>query len=397
MSTPCSGAVSTPKAGIPPGIVVDQVYVQSLLPPALAFLYPYVPYMHALQIGDVTAFCLADPPSFALPTPAQFLSFVTGGNLGQLDVVEAFMENITKAFLWNQICQCTGGGTPTAPTPPANPGTLPVVNPPNVVTPPGTSPCKSLVGPTNTFTPSSSLTLAGLSHVGFNVTGYRITVTAAPHTAPGFGGTLRLEWQDQTVVPVVVLKGENFAIGATTNLGFNVIGVAGTNVLVPSFTASAGTGSEDLQVTVDAYCNGAVPNGTSSPCCPPDPTLVGQVQQILQAVTLLQRQIAPFAYVTSTVHAGLTGTGNIEVSGLLGISVTLTTIPGRLGQIVGTPVEIFDAGYVTWGCDDGYEQTFRVTHPSHVSLPPRASAFTDVGYSFAVGVVATITELLREP
>ena len=113
-------------------------------------------------------------------------------------------------------------------------------------------------------------------------------------------------------------------------------------------------------------------------------------------VNLLQRQLAPFAYLTSTVHAGLTGTGNLEIQGLLGVSVNLTTIPANLGVIAGTPNEVFDAGFVTFGVDDGYDQTFRVDHPTRVFLPPRCSAFTDLGYTFPPGIVATITELVRE-
>ena len=77
--------------------------------------------------------------------------------------------------------------------------------------------------------------------------------------------------------------------------------------------------------------------------------------------------------------------------------MNLTTVPASMGTITGTPPVLFDAGFVTFGVDDGYDASYRVTHAQEVYLPPRCSAYTDLGYTFPPGVVATVTELVREP
>jgi hypothetical protein len=114
-------------------------------------------------------------------------------------------------------------------------------------------------------------------------------------------------------------------------------------------------------------------------------------------VTLIQRQIVPFAYVTGTSHAGLTGTGSFGISGLLGVKVALTSDPTSLGVRAGTPAELFDRGFVTLGTPDGYPSDYRLEHNPTIILPPRCSAFTTLGYTLHPGVTATITELVREP
>jgi hypothetical protein len=146
----------------------------------------------------------------------------------------------------------------------------------------------------------------------------------------------------------------------------------------------------------DIYC-GTTP-GTSQPaCCPPDPIITALLTQILAAVTVIQRQDAPFGYIKTTAHAGLTGNGSIAVQGLLGAEVLVTTLPPWLGQIAGTPVEHFDVGFVTFGTADGFEHSERIDHIPKLVFPESAGVYTSIGYTLAPGVVATITEIVREP
>jgi hypothetical protein len=136
--------------------------------------------------------------------------------------------------------------------------------------------------------------------------------------------------------------------------------------------------------------------------------LLTQVQQLLQAIamttsedltltTLVQRQLAPFAYVPGPVHAGLTGAGAISVAGVVGVKIDITTLPGTLGVEGTSPPKHFDCGFVTFGTIDGFQQAFRVERNPQVLFPDRASVFTDLDYDLAPGVVVTITELVREP
>jgi hypothetical protein len=114
-------------------------------------------------------------------------------------------------------------------------------------------------------------------------------------------------------------------------------------------------------------------------------------------ITLVQRQAVPFAYVPGTVHAGLSGAGELDIFGLIGIKATITTLPDALGRAGTQPTELFDAGFLTFGTTDGFPTSFRLNRTDLLALPPRCSAYTKLDYDLAPGVVVTITELLREP
>jgi hypothetical protein len=124
---------------------------------------------------------------------------------------------------------------------------------------------------------------------------------------------------------------------------------------------------------------------------------VGYLSRIESLLTLVQRQAAPFAYVNGASHSGLTGNGHLDVQGLLGAKVELTTVPGRLGIASGDPDTLFDAGFLRWGSSSGAATSQRIDTTPFLSFPGGAGQFTRISYSLAGGVVATITELVREP
>jgi hypothetical protein len=113
--------------------------------------------------------------------------------------------------------------------------------------------------------------------------------------------------------------------------------------------------------------------------------------------TLIQRQVAPFAYVPGTAHAALTGAGQFAVQGDIGISVDVTTVPGRAGSEYGNPLNLFDLGWLNVGTADGWVHRELITANPFLYLPPDMGVMTLVGYSLSPDVVATITELVREP
>lgn len=165
----------------------------------------------------------------------------------------------------------------------------------------------------------------------------------------------------------------------------------------PSNTASANTWGTHGGVSFGLDFTSGVQLQNTQPCCPPDVTAQSYLDLILQTVTLIQRQAVPFAYVVGTQHVGLTGAGTIAISGLLGASVELTTIPTRLGEAGSSPTEIFDAGWVTFGTPDGFPSSYRLGKQHNVFLPSRCSAYTELDYDLPTGVVVTISELVREP
>jgi hypothetical protein len=151
-----------------------------------------------------------------------------------------------------------------------------------------------------------------------------------------------------------------------------------------------------FSMQLDVWC-GQLPNQALGPCCAPDERLVAQINSILTAVTLLQRQTAPFGYVYGANHTALSGDGSIAVSDLIGVSIDVTTLPGSYGEMIGTPTELFGLGFVTLGTADGWESSRRIDHDGTLFLPGAAGVFTLIGYTLRPGVVVSIRELIREP
>ena len=278
MTVVCGGAASVPKAGIAASVVVDQSYVQSLLPPGLAFLYPYLPFMQGLQIGSVSTFCGVDPPTFSMPTASDFLGFLTAGNYGSYVNVNTFLQNVTKAYLWNSICQCVGGGLPTPVTPPTDPGNLPARNPVGVVSLPQSASCFD-------FTYSSVSGNGGTTNRGGPVLPVGLVPTSLLYhvvAGPAISGNSNQNWTfEQVDASNATVRTDTINVNATPNFTFDKVvpfvssctSVRLTQVFV-SGVSQVITGSK-----VSAYCNGNVPNSVGNRAAPQTPpyreTLLG--------------------------------------------------------------------------------------------------------------------------
>jgi hypothetical protein len=113
-------------------------------------------------------------------------------------------------------------------------------------------------------------------------------------------------------------------------------------------------------------------------------------------VTLIQRQHVPFAYVPGTRHSGLSGSGTLAISSLLGVSVEATTIPTWLSATTAPVNSYFRLGEISLGTAEGWQRRIIVTHSQHLVLDLDGD-LTTLGYLFEPGVVANILELVREP
>jgi hypothetical protein len=396
MSTVCSGNPSVPNTGVATSIFIDSAYIKSLLPPALAYLYDFIPMIHGLEIGDVPTFCATDPPTLSLPSSADFFNFVTGGPIGAGQVVNEFLEDVARHYLWYAICHCTVVSTPAPPTPPADPGDLPAINPSDIVTLPGVTPCATTThDPNIQWCGGNNPGITNpLAIGGANVTGVRISVRRYASTGAGFPATFDMAWYNN----VALLRADRFSVPNGNGTTVVVLGGPPSGAISGQVIATGtGSGCVNFDVTLEYFCSGDTPGSTQTPCCPPDPALTGYLQQILQAVTLLQRQTAPFAYVYGTNHTGLSGDGEISVQGLLGISVDVTTLPSRAGSESGTPETLFDIGFVSLGTDDGWITSRRFDHDGTLFLPPLGGLYTRVGYTVPADVEIAIRELVREP
>lgn len=392
----CASGASTTQAGVPASVVVDRAYVQSLLPAVLAWVYPYLPFMHGLEIGNVGAFCSADPPTYSFPTATQLFNFVTGGPLTDVQIVEQFLEDLTRSYLWFKLCQCTSGATPAPVTPPAPPANLPAVNPQPYVSLPLPTPCLSRISPVPQLVDSThSEVVASLLFNGLRPTSLRITVTKTVVTAPGATSShtstqIRLNPSSSTVRSDVITAGPS----GTFTLVVDIDPTAEFYQIDNSYVS--GAGGSNTVINLEFFCGGNAPNSPNLACCPPDPIMLGTLAQILQTVTLIQRQNVPFAYLVGATHS-VSGNGQFAVTGLLGLAVSLTSTPPNVGAEAGDPVELFGAGWLNVGTADGWVHLERITTSPFLYLPNDMGSMTLVGYSLPPGETATISELVREP
>lgn len=361
---------------------------------------------------DLTTMCTTDPPALVTMTGADMLDLVAGpaGGVPYLNAVAKFY-NFVKYWAWFQFCECSAVATPAPAAPPAAPANLPNVAPPIPLLTAG--PCDHYaspeVGPLSNTSNTGLVNAPGLFNlhplpIGATSLVFTVKNIATGATPGPYSFLLRAYTTLNPASEVSV--GAAFGVDSVYN---RIVASGGTATytvpVVGTWSAitlevgreTSGQISNHAQATMDVYCNGAKPGQTVTPCCPPDPVQQGLLTQILQAVTLIQRQAVPFAYLPSTVHAGLSGTGTLSIQGLIGASISITTLPSQLGRAGTTPLEIFDAGFVTFGTADGYPTSYRLEHNPQLLLPARCSAYTDLAYDLHPGVVITITELVREP
>jgi hypothetical protein len=121
-----------------------------------------------------------------------------------------------------------------------------------------------------------------------------------------------------------------------------------------------------------------------------------QQRQTQALVQLIQRQGVPFGYVSGASHVGLLGQGEFAVADIIGLAVSFTTLPGYYPPISGDPTTYHQIGKITEGTADGWRRSWMPTHSPYLILP-LSGAVTKIGWTFPDGIIATITELLREP
>lgn len=392
MTAACGGGTSAPTLGASAVTLLASGFIAVALDKyGAGWLKWSIPFLSFPEL-TLSTFCATDPP--AIPT----FSAAESKALLQLQFGADFTSALSKLsdlvqhLAWYELCHCTSGALVALPAAPAPPAGTPIYTPP---APQLATPC-----------------LSRRLVFSQDQTGINISEDLNTGVWPANPTSLRLRFATGGATGNVIFRAHvqsvNPSVGDFSFPSFEVptaamdstfyynLALGATNVTINQLFYS-GAGLQSFDIHADIFCNGDQPQGTLQPCCPPDPTTALQIDAILRMVTLLQRQAVPFAYLTGTVHSGLTGSGNLEVAGLLGAKVELTTVPGALGIAGALPVEVFDAGFLTWGTDDGYPQSERIRHTPYLSMPSRASAFTDLSYDLHPGVVATITELVREP
>jgi hypothetical protein len=345
---------------------------------------------------ELSTFCGNDPPVEPTLSAQDFVDALS--LVGGVDkiIAEKKILDWVGSHIWYDVCKCVDGTIPTPIGYQSNPGNLPQRDPVGVVPPVVVTPCQSsdtvhvlTVGGTNTIT---------LAQLPGNqpVTAQFTSTLSGDLTCSGQTNMYSVN----AAGTATLLQGKSYGNGFPNNSEHSLLlpVPAGTDhvIVVEQLAGTAGH-TATITTSVRVYCGGNNPGSLVQPCCPPDPILAGQLQQILDMVTLIQRQAVPFGYIAGTVHSTLSGAGAISISGILGVKVAIDTLPTPYGVAGTSPPEHFDLGFVTFGTADGFPSAFRLTRNPQVMMPARASVYTDLDYDLSPGVVVTITELLREP
>lgn len=345
---------------------------------------------------ELSTFCGNDPPVEPTLTAGDFVDALSIADFEAKRLAEAKILQWVGAHVWYDTCQCADGTNPTPPSYQSAPASLPQKDPPSVVPPLLPTPCN--VSSRTQFGITSGSWQMGFSasYVGLPVTAVRITMQNVVTVGVGVNVTFNVVHSHTPFTTTI----NDEAFQQTSVAGSTHTATVQLNPLSHEFhadiTVTATGGASNLIITWEAFC-GTSPTQPVTPCCPPDPQLTSQIQQILDLVTLIQRQAVPFGYIASGVHSGLSGAGALSISGILGVKVSVTTLPTSYGVAGTSPPEHFDLGFLTFGTVDGFPSAFRLTRNPQVMMPARCGVYTDLDYDLSPGVVVTITELRREP
>lgn len=392
MTALCGGGPSQQQPGVPYAIAYSATELGLLL--SRLGWAPLIPIIGALGVVPILVqdLCSTDPPGFEVMTAAEVYDALLNQNLSEhVFAAKTKLSNNIKTQLWYELCQCSAVATPARPAPPALPNNLPVG--PAL---PSSTPCATHTRAAQSFAGGIQFDDTQVLMWPLNATFVRATfhhtLSGAGNHPDAFG---RLYFTDhngaalgQPYYSQAIPPGGTATIDRATFEGAGgAFGVASTSGQI--------TSTDIMDWTIDVYCDGQFP-GVTPHACPTDPAVLLQLQQILDLVTLIQRQKVPFAYVPGALHSGLSGTGQMAIAGLIGLSAHLTSLPAAIGRIGGTPDELFEVGWLTLGTADGWHRSIRLDHNPTLVMPIDASDQL-VGWTLEPGVVLELLELVREP
>jgi hypothetical protein len=395
LTTFCSGGPSAPKAGAADDVLLTSAILAAIMSEAgLAILEPFVGYLAGVITLHLPTFCALNPPDDPGLSGADLLALVALGPGPLTAGPAARFSQLVQRYAWFSYCECTTVTTPAPPDPPTITD-VPAINP-NSPPAPTIPPCYSA----DFGTPDLGFA-ESFADITFTSGIPTLFVASVATECIGIGDcsptwlTVQPSWTDalgdhsSTLPPSVVDTGDSQI--------FTIVPPQVATEVNFFLTTEEGLGDlNSVRCHVDIYCNGAMPGSQSVPCCPPDPIMTAKLDNILSLVTLLQRQIAPFSYVTGAVHSALTDTGAISVQGILGLLASIT-VPDSMSLVEGTPAVHLRPGRINMGTADGFEDRHELVIGDQLVFPRAAGLWTSVGYTLAPGVDLVLTELIREP
>lgn len=416
----CSSGSTQPIPGIADDVIITAAVISSLLPPQLLWIEPFIGAIAGIITIHLPTYCASDPPADPGLSAADILSLVALGPGPLTADAAARFSQLVLRFAWPSFCQCASVATPAVSPVPSAPTGLPSINPTGVVGVPA-GPCLSESYSQNLPTGGSFDMVTGVvcDAVGHPTcaslrrpipTGALSVQVSESNEAAGHRDTNSshtwsafLEFYDSggTDLGAASFTHQDFGFFETINSGQHTdVFPIPSGATAYALTASTNTGgfAWTQNISADWFCSsGVTPVGGPGACCSgSDPLTTGQLTQILQMVTLIQRYLAPFAYQPGATHAALSGHAVITIPTLVGVLITLSTTPDNVGEEIGSPDVLWNAGWINWGNADGFTERVWISHSPQLCIPPHGSTFTRLGYTLRSGVVASIQELYAE-
>jgi hypothetical protein len=425
MTALCPGGGPSGTNGVAPvATFITGAELVSLVTKTLNLTNPW-PLLLSYLAGEyinLSQFCTTDPPPMPVFQPLDPYAIVFNNDAASPGAIQRG-NDLVHIAAWYAFCECTNAMTPAPPAAPAYPPTGLVPNPPTL--PELTQqPCWNVSQSFGVSVQSAACPVADITR--FMVPGAQTCasgqVYACQPATPAAcmpTGVSNLHWHvDGVGTPPgpstdFILWDATGTLISRSNFEMNVSGASTDRVISVPANAVGWTvnlapffgGPGSLQGSfwgvneqVSFYCANQGPSSPIAPCCPPDPSLIGQLQQIFNQLNFIAQglPVPLHSYAHSTVHSGLQGSGVFAIgANVLAVLVDVTTIPPRLGSTVGTPPYFYNLGFITPEIAGTPYQPQRLTYQHQQFLLPALS--DAVTFTLTAGVVANITELVRGP
>jgi hypothetical protein len=376
-------------------IHVDPPFIETILPPPLAWLKPFLPFVKPFDI-DTDQLCALGPPDWPAFDALQLAALLSGNPYAEAAAAGASVIQLVANILWQLQCQCT----PPEVTPPLNPAPgapvdVPVINPPSIVTQPNDGIACLVDYPVSYTSPALGVPTGGdYAQISYGSQDVRRIRALTNHVVSGSTHpqmTADIAWFAPG--PILISRSPMVNIPPGQHAAFDFPVLPGSNKAdLEIFTNS--TSTDLVGGALEAFCG----PGGAQPCCSgTDPRLLALLTRVDNLTTLMQRYSLPFASVPGVQHTALSGKGSFAVNDLLGLRLDVTAHTSSRPDLEGNPAYVWDQGWVSIVTGEGMIDEKRVSQ-THLQWTPRLMQLAiTVGYDFRPGTVVTITELKPEP
>lgn len=418
MTLICGGGTSSGKPGAAANIVFDAGLIAAGLEAISPWLTPFVALIESFTY-EIVSQCSTDPPAMPVFDATDITNLIGGILNPNLFTTLNKVHDALLNYAWYQYCKCD-----TPPTP-AQPPALPAPVGYSFQTPANSQPCFN--GSIGGLYPQLANTALWSDYT--DVTQQVLPVTAARQTIVDGHGSYQIygipKGPQQIAFEIVFPHFANCSTISCGSVGFRMWDATPTLIFDGGFGCSGsglsrqcvinepaghptaaywnasvafliGSGCTNcntpVQLTTQVFCGADA--GSIQTCCPPDPSIMTGIQNILSSLEFLisATPSPPHGYVAGTVHSNLSNTGNFALIGpASAVRVHFNTFPSGTAVKPGTPDFYWDAGFITPFGDVYPMRSSRIVFQDQIITIPTVT--TNIGYTLLHGTNIDVTEL----